>query len=281
MLPAPVAEPVKAPPLPVDEDHVYNFVEQMPGWPDHSGSLIEKLTHSIRSRLVLPRDVKEGHVFLRFEVDKAGNVRNLRVVKGLNASTDSAVLVAAKQLPQLIAGRQKGKRVIVTLSTEIVVAKPQAREVRMGKQRPHTPPTLTGYAYVDQPAHLPGGDIQTLEQTLVRNFRYPAGVQASQVNGMLYVEIVVTRAGKLKTIEVERNNSSKTVPAAIDKAVRATLNQLPTWVPARLAGESVASKLHITWSFSRSFSDGNTHIKVAVEQPKTTRDFETSDLKGL
>ncbi|MBO0361018.1 energy transducer TonB [Hymenobacter sp. BT186] len=124
--PAPAAAPIKALPPPVDDNYVYNFVEEMPHLPGSHGKM--PIEQAILSRLVLPRDGKEGRVFLRLEVDTVGNVRNLHIDRGLNANTDSAVLAAARHLPRLIPGRQHGRPVIVRLILgDLLVTKPKVR----------------------------------------------------------------------------------------------------------------------------------------------------------
>ncbi|WP_188816237.1 energy transducer TonB [Hymenobacter cavernae] len=262
--PSLTAAPVEAPPPPVNGNRVYNYVDEMPHMPGRRG--VAPIERAIMSRLVLPRDVQEGRVFLRLEVDTAGGVRNLHIENGLNASTDSAVLAAARQLPRLIPGQQNGRPVVVRMTlVDILVAKPKARQDRTVKQLTYAP--LTANLNVDHLPQLPGGGPQALEEALVRNFHYPAGVQPSQVNGTLYVDAVVNRAGKVTTIKLVRYDGLKKHHVALYKGIRAALYQLPPLVPARLHGQPVTATLHIDWAFLLNLPDGDTHMRVTIEQP--------------
>jgi hypothetical protein len=128
---APVPEPVEVTPLPAEDERVYTYVDEMPQLPGHRGSVVRALSQWLSARLVLPRGARKGRVFLSVVVTKAGAVRDLRIVKGLNAGTDSAVLAAAKQLPLLIPGRQNGLSMNVGLVLVADISpKPQARRSR-------------------------------------------------------------------------------------------------------------------------------------------------------
>ena len=128
---APLTEQAPAPPQPVEDDKVYTYVEEMPQMPGHRGNVQAELTQAIQERLILPPNAQEGRVWLRLEVDKAGSVQYPSIIKGLNASTDSAVLAAATHLPQLVPGRQNGQPMKVELTLPaIVVLKAKVRPAR-------------------------------------------------------------------------------------------------------------------------------------------------------
>jgi len=129
-----LVQPPSGPALPVTDDKVYAFVEEMPQMPGHYGSVSAAIEQAIQARLVRPRDVQEGRVFVSLEVDKAGNVRNLHLAKGLNASTNAAVLAAASQLPRLLPGRDSGQIKNVSLIIPILVDIPKARRDKQGRQ---------------------------------------------------------------------------------------------------------------------------------------------------
>jgi|GEM_PF-6763142 len=124
--PAQPAAPAQVPP-PVEDNKVYTYVEEMPQLPGYPGNVVGALTQAIHAWLVLPPNAVEGRLLLRLEVNKQGDVRHLRIVQGLNASTDSAVLAAAHLLPRLVPGRQNGQPMNVALTLPITVAKASAR----------------------------------------------------------------------------------------------------------------------------------------------------------
>ena len=121
----PQAAPPEAPSL-LEEDKAYAYVEKMPVLSGERGGESvpagpATLGRAIGRRLVLPREVKRGVVQLRLVVDKAGDVRYLRIKNGLSAATDSAVLVAARQLPRLVPGQQSGQPMSVKFTIPITI----------------------------------------------------------------------------------------------------------------------------------------------------------------
>ncbi len=138
-------------------------------------------------------------------------------------------------------------------------------------------PTVTLYNTVSQPPHLPGTGpdpgFQAMEELLLRNFHYPAGVRPQQVTGVSYLVVAVTPAGKVTTTEFDQSIGTGTVPTAVEGAILQALRQLPALLPARYARRSVEAKLAITWTFSRSQPAPHTpaqnpvvNMRVSVDQ---------------
>ncbi|SFQ82422.1 energy transducer TonB [Hymenobacter arizonensis] len=124
--PAPPVAPAALPP-PAADEHVYTHVEHMPRVLERPGDVVPELSRALAAVLVLPPTAREGRVAVRLVVDKAGEIRHVRIVHGLNAPTDSAVLAAAAHLPRLVPGYLNGhpRNVALTLP-DVVVAKPRA-----------------------------------------------------------------------------------------------------------------------------------------------------------
>jgi hypothetical protein len=108
---------------PFDSTKVYVYVEQMPTLNDQNAFTAS--IAAITQHLVLPPTSPDGRVFVRFEVNKRGSVSHPKIVKGLRADVDSAVVVATRQLPRFTPGKQNGRVVTVgfTLPITIPVAK--------------------------------------------------------------------------------------------------------------------------------------------------------------
>ncbi|GGF27363.1 energy transducer TonB [Hymenobacter cavernae] len=76
---------------------------------------------AIYRTLVVPPAAPDGRVFVSFEVDKEGRVRHPRIVKGLRADVDSAVIAATRQLPPFIPGQQEGQAVIISIMVPVPI----------------------------------------------------------------------------------------------------------------------------------------------------------------
>jgi hypothetical protein len=115
--PAPAPEP---PVLPADDDRLYTYVEHMP-----DKAAIKSL---IEQRLGLPPKTQRGHVYVKFVVSKKGVASHPRIVKGIRAAVDSAVVAAVRRLPDLTPGTQSGQPVNVSLVIAVDVGKSTPRE---------------------------------------------------------------------------------------------------------------------------------------------------------
>lgn len=97
------------------------WVEQMPDFPGGPAELAKFL----RSNIIYPsigiQERVKGKVFLKFKVDKEGNIDNIEVlhgVKGYPAFEKEAIRVV-KEMPQWKAGKQNGKAVPVLFTLPI------------------------------------------------------------------------------------------------------------------------------------------------------------------
>jgi TonB family protein len=101
---------------------VYTYVEQMPQLPGGGGQAA--IVKTIRQNVEYPKSMTKGNtpkgsVLARFLVDAKGEVRETKIVKGLNPALDNAVLASIQQLPRFEPGRQDGKPVAVAFTVPI------------------------------------------------------------------------------------------------------------------------------------------------------------------
>jgi protein TonB len=122
--PAGVSGPSTAPPIAsATLGQVYTYPEQMPTLPGAGGN--EAISRAISQRLVLPRDRGESTVYVRFVVDKKGEIAEPTIVKGAGAEADAAVLAAVRKLPRFTAGKQHNQPVNVQLTIRVAVVQPR------------------------------------------------------------------------------------------------------------------------------------------------------------
>ena len=99
-------------------------VEQLPellGW---GGPEATKL--AIEAAIAWPLDAPTpaGRVIVRFTIEPTGAADSLRIVRGLSAAADAAVLAAVRQLPAFVPGRQAGRPVRVTYTLGVALPGP-------------------------------------------------------------------------------------------------------------------------------------------------------------
>lgn len=104
-------------PATLDPNPVYTYVEQMPIL-NGQQTLFASMA-AITNLVVAPADAPEGRVFVQFVVTKTGAISQPRVLKGLRADVDSAVVAAARKLPRFTPGKQNGQVVAVSLTLPV------------------------------------------------------------------------------------------------------------------------------------------------------------------
>lgn len=106
-----------------DDKKVYTYAEQMPELPGHGGPAA--ISAAVQQRFRYPADALrnhiEGRIFVQFTVSATGEVADVRVIKGLSASTDAAAVDAVRQLPRFEPGRQDGQPVAVSFTMPITL----------------------------------------------------------------------------------------------------------------------------------------------------------------
>ena len=111
-------------PSPVSSPPVYTYVENMPQLLGGGGNAA--IVAAIQRNVVYPEAALanriEGRVFVSFYVDSEGQVREAKIVKGLDPEIDAAVIAAVQKLPRFRPGTQDGKAVSVTFTVPITFA---------------------------------------------------------------------------------------------------------------------------------------------------------------
>ncbi len=112
----------RAQPAPPDTNRVYTYVEQMPTL-NGQGSFAAIAT-AIQRQLLLPLAAPAGRTFVQFVVTQKGVVTKPRIIKGLRADVDSAVVAATRKLPRFKPGKQDGRVVAVSYTLVVSIGAP-------------------------------------------------------------------------------------------------------------------------------------------------------------
>ena len=219
-------------------NRVYTYVEQMPtlpGQPAQPDKLVEGVLASyganlnpvqkaVGKNLVLPAEVldgrSEGIVYASFVVSPSGEVGEAKIVRGLCAACDAAVLAAVHKLPRFVPGQQGGRPVAVLLNL---------------------PVTLKSPTHVYSPEELPtrarpaGAGIYDF---ISRTVHVPAVVASEGLRGRIRVDFIVRPDGRIDAPEVKTH-----LCASCDAEALRVVRAFPAWTPARDAmGQAVATR---------------------------------------
>lgn len=99
---------------------LYFIVEDMPTF---RGGSLENFRNYIQEAIEYPPIAKEngirGTVYVNFVVNKKGEITSIKIVRGVDPSLDNEVIHALKSAPKWSPGKQRGKRVKVSMSIPV------------------------------------------------------------------------------------------------------------------------------------------------------------------
>lgn len=103
----------------LDDDYVYDVVEQMPTFPGGTSELLQYISSNISYPASERRLGKGGRVFCSFIVEKNGSISDVRVYRGVNDVLDREAVRVIRSMPRWIPGRMKGETVRVKYAVPV------------------------------------------------------------------------------------------------------------------------------------------------------------------
>ncbi|GAA4369367.1 hypothetical protein GCM10023185_42960 [Hymenobacter saemangeumensis] len=233
---------------------VYTVAEQMPTLTNGQGgtaimAALQRLTVYPPSAI---SDQVEGRVFVTFVVAAGGQVLHPRIVKGVRADLDSAVVAAARLLPQLLPGRQGGQPVAVLVTIPVVFLLQAPAEVPpLQLAEPSQPDQLAEKkpAYVEELPRMPGEKnkgkgVATLVAAIQRGLIYPEAALRSSVQGRVFVSFTVDSLGQVKEPKIVKG-----IGWGCDEAVLVAVKKLPRLQPGTQQGRPVSVGITLPITF--------------------------------
>lgn len=95
-----------------DAEKIFQIVEQQPEFPGGEKELMKYLGSIKYPEIARENDI-EGSVYIRFVVEKNGEVSNVEVAKGADKILNEAAMAHVKKMPAWKPGKQNGKEVRV------------------------------------------------------------------------------------------------------------------------------------------------------------------------
>ena len=97
----------------LDDEKVYQVIEQMPQFPGGDKELLEFISKNIKYPVEAQQNKIQGRVIVRFVVSKTGEVDRVEIVRSLEPSCDKEAIRVINLLPKFIPGKQNGQNVAV------------------------------------------------------------------------------------------------------------------------------------------------------------------------
>lgn len=226
----------------VDNDSIYQIVEQMPEFPGGAEKMMKYLSENIK----YPEEAKEkgisGRVFLSFVIEKDGSVSNVKVAKGIGKLCDDEAVRVVKAMPKWKPGMQKGKPVRVNymlpITFKLDAAEESAEEkVEKALEKAKKPNDQGVYQIAETMPEFPGG-VNSLRDYLQDKLTVPEKYKEmdTKADYRVFVQFVVAEDGSVTNVELLRPEPSK--KDLNDEAVR-VVKGMPKWKPGTVDGKPV------------------------------------------
>ncbi len=100
-------------PEPVEDNRVFDVVEQKPQFPGGDAALLKYVAEHIRYPAMAQENNIQGRVVVQFVVTKTGSVGEVKVVRGKDPDLDKEAVRVVKSLPKFVPGKMNGHAVNV------------------------------------------------------------------------------------------------------------------------------------------------------------------------
>ncbi len=96
-------------------DEIFTIVEKQPSFPGGDQAFYKYIGNKMKYPSRARQMGVEGKVFVQFVVDKAGNITDVKVIRGVGAGCDEEAIRVIKNSPKWNPGKQRGKAVKVRM----------------------------------------------------------------------------------------------------------------------------------------------------------------------
>lgn len=103
----------------VEEQKVFDVVEQMPAFPGGPAALMSYLSQNTKYPVVAQENNVQGRVVVSFVVERDGSITDVRVVRSVDPSLDKEATRVVKSMPHWIPGKQNGSTVRVKYNVPV------------------------------------------------------------------------------------------------------------------------------------------------------------------
>ena len=95
----------------VADDHIFEYLEEMPEFPGGQAALMKWLSKNINYPAIAAENNIQGRVMISFVVEPDGSVSNVKVVRGVDPNLDREAARVVSKMPKWKPGMQTGKPV--------------------------------------------------------------------------------------------------------------------------------------------------------------------------
>ena len=104
----------------VEEQQIFQVVEEMPEFPGGMGECMKWLSKNIKYPTISQENGVQGRVIIQFVVNKDGSIVDAQVARGVDPYLDKEALRVVGQMPKWKPGKQRGKEVRVKYTLPVM-----------------------------------------------------------------------------------------------------------------------------------------------------------------
>ena len=113
-------QPVEVEEEEVEEQQIFQVVEEMPEFPGGMGECMKFLSKNIKYPTISQENGVQGRVIVQFVVNQDGSIVDPTVVRGVDPYLDKEALRVIKMMPKWKPGKQRGKAVRVKFTVPVM-----------------------------------------------------------------------------------------------------------------------------------------------------------------
>ncbi|MBK9176255.1 MAG: energy transducer TonB [Flavobacteriales bacterium] len=102
-----------------EEEQIFTIVEEQPAFPGGVEEMYKYLGKAVKYPEMAKDAGISGTVYVTFEVDKEGNIKDVKVLRGIGGGCDEEAIRVVKAMPKWKPGKQRGKAVRVQFNLPI------------------------------------------------------------------------------------------------------------------------------------------------------------------
>lgn len=196
-------------------DSIFVFTETAPQFPGGMDSLLSFIQHNLQYPEIARVQNIQGNLFVRFVVEKDGSLSSFQLIRDIGGGCGEEALRVLKLMPHWTPATLQGKAVrsSYTLPFKFLPDNPASQQSSQLQE-------------VQQPEY-PGGEA-AFYQDLNKHLKYPKQAKDNNKEGLVFVEFVVNKKGKITDIRILQDN----VGYGADKSVIKALKHTKCWTPA-------------------------------------------------
>jgi protein TonB len=114
-----IAAPVQEEESEVQEQEIFQVVENAPAFPGGDLARMKFLQDNIKYPIIAKESGIQGTVYVTFVVERSGAVTDVKILRGIGGGCDEEALRVVKNMPRWEPGTQRGKPVRVQFNMPI------------------------------------------------------------------------------------------------------------------------------------------------------------------